>query len=374
MIKPLRLLASLAVCGALSGCAGAFLSAAGPSIRQIQNQSEADRPGASPPYQLIDLSAATIGSYMRPPEPEPVATVTAKHMPQLRLSPGDVIRLMVADTVADGGIFAPLSAGGTVFQQLRVEADGRLSLPYVGHIRVAGLTPYETEQLIRRRLKGVSVDPQVHVALTGDQSGAVLVAGAVKHPGRVSTLDGPLTLLDAINRAGGAVLEPYLVRVTLRTGDHAEVYNYQDILEGENRIVPPDSEIILDRNRQRFVAMGAVVKPGLHDFPAPNPSLLEALGVVGGLRDSTSDATGVFVFRLTDPASTGPVVEPGKPVAQVFRLNMEDPSALFLARQFLVQPEDAIYVTNAGVYEWQKIISPIVQVLVLGRTADALGR
>ena len=34
----------------------------------------------------------------------------------------------------------------------------------------------------------------------------------------------------------------------------------------------------------------------------------------------------------------------------------------------------AIYVTNAGVYEWQKIISAIVQVLVLGRTADALGR
>ncbi|CAM3890397.1 Capsule polysaccharide export outer membrane protein CtrA family protein [Castellaniella denitrificans] len=138
--------------------------------------------------------------------------------------------------------------------------------------------------------------------------------------------------------------------------------------------MPPDSEIILDRNRQRFVAMGAVVKPGLHDFPAPNPSLLEALGVVGGLRDSTSDATGVFVFRLTDPASASPAAAPGKPVAQVFRLNMEDPSALFLARQFLVQPEDAIYVTNAGVYEWQKIISPIVQVLVLGRTADALGR
>ncbi|KCB46535.1 hypothetical protein L538_3811 [Bordetella hinzii 4161] len=44
---------------------------------------------------------------------------------------------------------------------------------------------------------------------------------------------------------------------------------------------------------------------------------------------------------------------------------------MFLARQFLVQPEDAVYVTNAAVYEWQKIISPIVQVLVLGRTINA---
>ncbi len=374
MIKPLRLLAYLAICGGLSGCASSFLSAAGPSIRQIQHQAEPDQSDATPPYQLVDLNARTIAPYMRPPEPEPVAAVTEKHMPQLRLAPGDVIRLMVADTAADGGIFASLSTGGTVFQQLRVEADGRLSLPYVGHIRVAGLTPYETEQLIRRRLKGVSVDPQVHVALTGDRSGAVLVAGAVKNPGRVSTLDGPLTLLDAINQAGGAVLEPYLVRVTLRTGDHAEVYNYQDVLEGRNRVIPPDSEVILDRNRQRFVAMGAVVKPGLHDFPSPNPSLLEALGVVGGLRDSTSDATGVFVFRLTDAPAASNTAVPAQSQAQVFRLNMADPSALFLARQFLVQPEDAIYVTNAGVYEWQKIISPIVQVLVLGRAADALGR
>jgi len=58
--------------------------------------------------------------------------------------------------------------------------------------------------------------------------------------------------------------------------------------------------------------------------------------------------------------------------AEVFRLNLKDPAAMFLARQFLVQPEDAVYVTNAGVYEWQKIISPIVQVLVLGRTVNGL--
>ncbi|WP_066457053.1 polysaccharide biosynthesis/export family protein [Castellaniella caeni] len=374
MTNPLRILSLLAASLALSGCAGSFLSAAGPSIRQIQQQADTAQADAALPYQLVDLSAATIAPYMRPPEPVPMPDVTAKQVPQLRLAPGDVVRLMVADTEVDGGIFAPLSTGGTVFEHLRVEADGRISLPYAGHIRVAGLTPYEVEQLIRRKLKGVSADPQVHVALMGDQSSSVLVAGAVKKPGRVSTLDGPLTLLDAINQAGGAVLEPYLVRVTLRTGNEAQVFNYQDVLQGQNRIIPPDSEVILDRNRQRFVAMGAVVKPGLHDFPAPNPSLLEALGAVGGLRDSTSDATGVFVFRLTDPASTDPAAAPGKPIAQVFRLNMEDPSALFLARQFLVQPEDAIYVTNAGVYEWQKIISPIVQVLVLGRTADALGR
>ncbi|MNJ78734.1 hypothetical protein D3C77_765610 [compost metagenome] len=50
---------------------------------------------------------------------------------------------------------------------------------------------------------------------------------------------------------------------------------------------------------------------------------------------------------------------------------MKNPEAIFIARQFLVQPEDAVYVTNAAVYEWQKVISPIVQVMLLGRVAES---
>lgn len=114
------------------------------------------------------------------------------------------------------------------------------------------------------------------------------------------------------------------------------------------------------------MAMGAVTQPGLHDLPSSNPSLLDVLGVAGGLNDRAADASGVFVFRLSDTEKN----EDGTPKAEVFRLDMKNPEAIFLARKFLVQPEDAVYVTNAAVYEWQKIISPIVQVLILGRTVS----
>ncbi|WP_258231321.1 hypothetical protein [Achromobacter pulmonis] len=125
---------------------------------------------------------------------------------------------------------------------------------------------------------------------------------------------------------------------------------------------------MLERARKRFVAMGAVGAPGLHDLPSNNPSLLEVLGTVKGLNEVKADAAGVFVFRLVDEkdAITGEL----KSAAKVFRLDLKQPAAMFLARQFLVHPEDAVYVTNAAVYEWQKIISPIVQVLVLGRTIE----
>lgn len=347
----------------LVGC-GSILSSAGPSRNAVMTNSEAQN------YRLVDLSADTIAPYMRPREAAPSISVALPTVPEIRLVPGDVMRIMIADSAMEGALFAPLATGGTVFENVRVDSKGTVSLPYVGHVAVAGKTLNEVESLIHKRLKGITTDVQVQVGLTGDLSGSVLVAGAVKSPGRFSALEGPLTLLDAINRAGGPVLEPHLIRVIVRTGKKSYSFNYQELLSGKNQVVPPGAEVVLERARKRFVAMGAVGEPGLHDLPSNNPSLLEVLGSVGGLNEAKADAAGVFVFRLVDEIDheTGEL----KPQAEVFRLNLKEPAALFLARQFLVQPEDAIYVTNAAVYEWQKIISPIVQVLVLGRTIDNL--
>lgn len=319
-------------------------------------------------YLLVDLSAETIGPYMRPAEAEANSAVALPTVPDIKLVPGDVLRVMIADSVTDGAIFAPLITGGTVFENTRVDSKGTISLPYVGRERVSGKTPEEVELLIRKKLKGITSDVQVQVTLTGDLSGSVLVAGAVKTPGRFSALQGPLTLLDAINRAGGPVLEPHLIKVIVRTGKDSYHFNYEELLAGNNQVLPPGAEVVLERARKRFVAMGAVGDPGLHDLPSNNPSLLEVLGSVKGLSEVKADAAGVFVFRLVErhDSTTGDQT----PMAQVFRLNLKEPASMFLARQFLVHPEDAVYVTNAAVYEWQKIISPIVQVLVLGRTIE----
>lgn len=313
-----------------------------------------------PRYEVVDITATTIGTYGRAPAPSLTSDVSQLRVSNVYLIPGDVIGIMISDSAQEGALFTPLSAGGTVFPKVRVDASGKISLPYVGDIKVAGMTLGQVEHAVQKRLKGKAIDPQVHAELVGDLSGSVLVAGAVKSPGRFSALQGPLTLLDAINQAGGPLLEPHLAKVIVRTGSKVYTYSYQDLLQGRNQPVPPRSEIVVERARQRFVAMGSVKQPGLHDLPSANPSLLETLGAVGGLDESKADPTGVFVFRLNEE-------DPQSPRAQVFRLNMRNPESIFLAKEFLVQPEDAIYVTNAAVYEWQKIITPILQAILLGQ-------
>ena len=341
----------------LSGCAGT-MSGAGPYKSSIESTNST--------YDLVDINANTIAPFMRPVARTPVSKITSPVTSAVRLMGGDVINVLITDNAPDGtALFAPLSTGGTQLK-VRIDSQGMISLPYVGHQFVAGMTLIQVEDMIRQKLKGVTSDVQVHVDLVGDLSGSVLVAGAVKTPGRFSTLQGPLTLLDAINQAGGPVMEPHLVNVTVRTGSQVTTLNYEEVLAGNNVVLKPNSEVILDRARQRFVAMGAVTVPGLHDLPAQNSSLLDALGSVGGLKEANANPKGVFVFRMGESNST----QSAKPI--VMRIDMRDPAAIFYARQIMLKSDDTIYVTNAAIYEWQKIITPIVQTIVLGRTIDAL--
>ena len=340
---------ALAVLG-LAGCGG-VVSGAGPYKGAIETENTT--------YNLVEINANTIAPYMRGAVRPMQASIAKPTAPSARLMPGDTLSVLITDNAPEGSaLFAPLSTGGTQLKT-RIDDQGMISLPYVGRQFVAGMTLNQVERMIIKQLKGVTTDVQTHVELVGDLSGSVLVAGAVKSPGRFSTLQGPLTLLDAVNQAGGPVLEPHLVNVTVRTGSQVQQFNYEDILAGNNMLLRPNSEVVLDRARQRFVAMGAVQEPGLKDMPSQNTSLLDALGSVGGLREASANPEGVFVFRMEEGTNLKPTV---------LRLDMRDPAAIFYARQIVIKPDDTIYVTNAAVYEWQKIISPVVQTMLLGRT------
>src|SRR5258708_15806076 len=102
-----------------------------------------------------------------------------------------------------------------------------------------------------------------------------------------------------------------------------------------------------------FRSLGAVMKSGNVEMTKANRSLLEALGNVGGLQDQRANKTGVYVFRMGDLLNN-PTAK-----ARVFRLDLYQPVSIFIAQQFGVQARDVVYVTNAPLYEYDKILSSI---------------
>jgi len=183
--------------------------------------------------------------------------------------------------------------------------------------------------------------------------------GDVKNPGRISILDGVRSVIDAINRAGGPFnasnnsAASQLEVVVRRQGNVILAAQYSDLLAGGDIAVQKNDEIVVRANSRNFTVLGAVQKSGNVELNRPNMTLLEALGQVGGLTDERANKTGVFVFRMGDiqnnPGARG----------RVFRLDLGQPVSIFVAQQFGMQTRDVVYVTNAPLYEYNKIVTAL---------------
>ena len=87
-----------------------------------------------------------------------------------------------------------------------VRPDGRISVPLVGDVMAAGLTPSQVAADIQDKLGAFVRDPQVAVILTDLRSheylSRVRVTGAVRTPISIPHRQG-MTVLDAVLAAGG---------------------------------------------------------------------------------------------------------------------------------------------------------------------------
>jgi polysaccharide export outer membrane protein len=317
-------------------------------------------------YQVVEITSATIMPFVIRAEGGAPEQDLAPLPSQFRIAAGDVLNIVVFER-SDGGLFAPASTGGSGFPAVRVDEAGFVTLPYAGRVRVAGSTLAQAGARITAALDGTAIDPRVHVQLASSTQHSVLVSGEVRTPGRVTLLDGPLTALDAVARAGGPAQPAQALDAVIHGPRGSRRMSYLDLLVRPAMQLVAGEQVILEPNERRFLAMGAVLRPGLQQMTMSRMSLLDGLGLAGGLNDRAANPAGVFLFRLPEgrPAAT---TQP-----MVFHLDMARGEAMLLAHRFALQADDIVYVSNAPVWEVQKVIAPFLQLLTLGVAGAAAG-
>jgi polysaccharide export outer membrane protein len=139
-----------------------------------------------------------------------------------------------------------------ISRSIPVRSDGKISLPLVGEVQAAGLTPLKLEKDIAEKLKSYISEPEVTVMVQQVNSQKFNILGQVNKPGSYVIANSP-TVLDAIALAGG--FRDFAKRKSiyvLRHGNSGEVrlrFNYKDVSEGRQmeqnvKLQPGDSIIV----------------------------------------------------------------------------------------------------------------------------------
>ncbi|TXB71327.1 polysaccharide export protein [Paracoccus aurantiacus] len=278
------------------------------------------------------------------------------------IRPGDTLGLMIWENV-DDGLLVGLGQSSTQLQQLQVDSQGYIFVPYAGRIRAAGNSPEQLRQVITSRLESQTPDPQVSVTRVAGDGATVSVMGKVFGQG-VYPIERPTrTLSSMLAKAGGVNVEPEVAVVTVKRGRESGKVWLTDLYFNPSYDIAlrPGDVIMVEEDQRSFTALGALGQQTKVPLGNEQINAIEAVAMVGGLQTQTGDPTGVFVLR-DEPAQVASAVL-GQPVGgtqrMVYVLDLTRPNGLFLARDFLVRDGDTIYVTEAPYVRWQKILGAI---------------
>ncbi len=277
------------------------------------------------------------------------------------ISIGDRVTVTVWENV-DSGLLAGVGQKVTALDEIQVDAEGRIFVPYVGLVPAAGRSPDELRREITAALESQTPSPQVEVRRTPGVGATVSLLGAVGSQG-VYPLEAPTRRLSGmLASAGGVAIEPEIAQVKVERGGATGRIWLQDLYDNPRNDIAlrAGDRIIVEPDRRSFTALGAQSRQRRVAFTKRDLSLVEALAEAGGLDGRISDPTGVFVFRIESAEVAAQVTGRSGiagPQRIAYVVDLTQAEGLFSAREFIVRDEDTIYVTEAPLAAWSKVLT-----------------
>lgn len=276
-----------------------------------------------------------------------------------RLGPGDTMDIEV---LGDGSTRATTTVG----------ADGKIYYYLLPGIKVWGLTLAETKALLERGLTTYIRNPNVAISLQKVGSRRVWVMGRLNSPG-IYPLTAPMTVLEAISRAGGL----FTSRFSGTTEELADLHHSFLVRGGQK--LPIDFNRLL---RQGDMSQNIYLKPD--DFIYLPSALSKEVHVLGAVKVPKSIG---FMDQVTLVSAISSAGGPG-PGAQlthvaIVRGSLSEPqiaiadfTAIVTGKQpdLKLEPRDIVYVPTSAFTSIGRYADLIVETFVRTVSANEGGR
>lgn len=253
-------------------------------------------------------------------------------------------------------------------QSVDVRYDGRISLPHIPDIDVDGATREEATERVREAYTSIFTDPEISLTIAQSASKSYYVMGDIQSTSEFP-YDRPISLLEAINRAGG-------MRGTQRgtggardtlgvttTGQLTKAFvfrtieGYRDVLEFDLRNMTepgshdseapiyPGDVIYIPEGINLVYLWGEVGSPGVYQL-SEGMTLMQLMVRAGGHRPQTARTRQVVLMR-----------EAGEDATEIFLLDYRHITRT--GEDILLEPGDMIHVPRRPIVRLQQYISDI---------------
>ena len=279
---------------------------------------------------------------------------------EYKVGPGDILSIVIWNhpelvlPMAGSNVPTSSSSIADVGNGYNVSPDGLIQVPFVGAVKVAGLTEYQIRSMLTRKLAPYVSDPQLTVRIQAYRNGRVYVDGEVRTPGLLTLNDIPMTLPEAINRAGGFTPEADRSSIVLtRNGVATHISMPELTRHGINpaHILLADGDLlrVINEDDSKVFMLGDVDNPRAQPLQDGELTLAQALGEASGINPETGNPRQVYVIRKGAQGN-----------AEIYHLDASVPTALVLAADFELKPRDMVFVDPAPIVRWNRVISMLL--------------
>jgi len=314
--------------------------------------------------EVIVLSSENINDFTRPSRGHQATQLPSGRDWAYAVGVGDILSVIVFDhpelTLPAG---PQRSAAESGFQ---VASDGTITYPYIGSIRASERSVGQIRADLSQRLADFIPDPQVEVRIAAYNSQSIVVSGEANAPNRQPLTSVRLSLVEAINAAGGFSDDADPRGVSVQRGGRIYHVDVAGFLEGgmtQNNPILRDGDVVnVPRRRAEEVyLLGEVARPDVVDLSREPVTLTQAITRRGGLQQPRANARGVLVFRAH-----------GNNMTRVFQIDTSVPSGLLLGTRFVLEPGDVVYVLRSPLQRWNDTIVRILPTVQAVRSVDDL--